>query len=295
MRRAVTAQLLALGASIGLHALAFEVLPGPTAREARSGDRTAPPAASSIVAFEATSMSATDHGDGKGAPWPRSVPIASAQKLDGEAVTPIPPRRRPRRARRSPRPPPPPRPSPAPEGLPGEIGEHEASTGAPRAVESDGTAAAKDSVGEAAAGSLPEPLAVNGTRRVAGTEADGGEGSGAGRSGTNTTGAGDATPGDPLADNHAEEEALRAITRRLFAAATPCYPRSAQMRGQEGVAQMRFCLDARGTPSQISLVRSSGFAQLDVAARCTIERAAPFPPLPGRCLTVPIRFALRRR
>ena len=108
-----------------------------------------------------------------------------------------------------------------------------------------------------------------------GTERGGG-GAGAGRPG----------PSDAL---------LRAIGQRLADAATPCYPRSAQKRGHEGVAQVRFCIDQRGAPKQIALVRSSGWAQLDAAARCTVDRAAPFPPLPDQCLTVPIRFALRRR
>lgn len=90
-------------------------------------------------------------------------------------------------------------------------------------------------------------------------------------------------------------EVLRAITDRLADAASVCYPRAAQRRGHEGVAQMRFCLDENGAPHQIALVHSSGRPQLDAAARCAIERAAPFPPLPGQCLTVPIRFALRRR
>jgi len=90
-------------------------------------------------------------------------------------------------------------------------------------------------------------------------------------------------------------EVLRAITDRLADAASVCYPRAAQRRGHEGVARMRFCLDENGAPHQIALVHSSGRPQLDAAARCAIERAAPFPPLPGQCLTVPIRFALRRR
>lgn len=108
-----------------------------------------------------------------------------------------------------------------------------------------------------------------------------------------------AGPGDGSAGAGQSEAgaaaALRAIAQRLAQAATPCYPRSAQRRGREGVAEMRFCVDERGAPSQIALVRSSGFPQLDAAARCTIDRAAPFPPLPNQCLTVPIRFALRRR
>ncbi|MDR0965265.1 MAG: TonB family protein [Myxococcales bacterium] len=90
-----------------------------------------------------------------------------------------------------------------------------------------------------------------------------------------------------------DAELLRTIAHRLDASATPCYPRSAQRQGREGVSTMRFCIDESGAPSNVALVHSSGIAQLDAAAHCVIDRAAPFPPLPKHCLTVPIRFALR--
>lgn len=52
--------------------------------------------------------------------------------------------------------------------------------------------------------------------------------------------------------------------------------------GFRGIAVVRFAVDAQGRLSALSLVQSSGSAQLDEAALSVIRRAAPFPsPPPG--------------
>lgn len=75
------------------------------------------------------------------------------------------------------------------------------------------------------------------------------------------------------------------------------YPTAARARRQEGVAQVRFTLDARGRVLDASLVRSSGHAVLDREALDTVRRAAPLPaPPPGSAdpltLVVDIDFFL---
>ena len=162
--------------------------------------------------------------------------------------------------------------TPSSEAVAAKASEEAVASGAPDAVQSDASAhglAAATSMNAASSATLAP--AGPGASSAAGTSSGQGNGQGIG------------------------DEDLRAISDRLAEAASPCYPRAAQRRGHEGVAQMRFCLDETGAPHEIALVHSSGRPQLDAAARCAIERAAPFPPLPGQCLTVPIRFALRRR
>ncbi len=55
------------------------------------------------------------------------------------------------------------------------------------------------------------------------------------------------------------------------------YPTASQRLREEGTVQVRVLVDARGTPQQMALARSSGFAQLDAAALATV-RATRFKP-----------------
>lgn len=77
------------------------------------------------------------------------------------------------------------------------------------------------------------------------------------------------------------------------------YPRRAQMRRLEGIAQLEIELNADGQPRASRIVESSGHRLLDQAVRQMILRAQPFPSPPaeldvaGRVITVPVEFSLR--
>ena len=75
------------------------------------------------------------------------------------------------------------------------------------------------------------------------------------------------------------------------------YPVAAQRRGDEGVALVRFVVDRAGNVSSVTLVRSSGHADLDSEAISWVGRAQPVPPPPEIAgsridLVIPLRFAL---
>lgn len=76
------------------------------------------------------------------------------------------------------------------------------------------------------------------------------------------------------------------------------YPADAQARQQQGVAKVRFTLDARGHVLTRALVDSSGVASLDAESLALIERAQPFPAPPSGIsppveVVVPVRFSFR--
>lgn len=58
------------------------------------------------------------------------------------------------------------------------------------------------------------------------------------------------------------------------------YPESARQRGAKGIATVRFVLDEFGRIASVSLLRSSGEADLDAESVAVVNRAAPFPPPP---------------
>lgn len=93
-----------------------------------------------------------------------------------------------------------------------------------------------------------------------------------------------------------DERALSAIAARLAAAAEgKCYPRQARRRGIEGTALIRFCIGKDGQAGGVDVVRTSGSPLLDGAASCVVAAAAPFgPQVHPRCVSVPVRFRLRR-
>jgi TonB family protein len=82
------------------------------------------------------------------------------------------------------------------------------------------------------------------------------------------------------------------LNARLQAAAARCYPDSARRFRQAGVAQVEFCLDARGALMKSSIQRSSGIGALDDAATgCVLPGALPAGPEVGAgCFTLPVRF-----
>lgn len=76
------------------------------------------------------------------------------------------------------------------------------------------------------------------------------------------------------------------------------YPRTARLRGLEGVVQIAMTIDRAGRVLEAVVARSSGARLLDRAAIEMVERAAPAPPPPAHwpaaqtVFIVPIRFAL---
>ena len=58
------------------------------------------------------------------------------------------------------------------------------------------------------------------------------------------------------------------------------YPETARQRGAKGVAVIGFVLDGAGGIASVSMLRSSGEADLDAESVALVNRAAPFPPPP---------------
>ncbi|MGI8568295.1 MAG: energy transducer TonB [Methylocella sp.] len=58
------------------------------------------------------------------------------------------------------------------------------------------------------------------------------------------------------------------------------YPKTARQRGAKGIATIWFVLDESGRIASVSLLRSSGEADLDAESVSLVNRAAPFPPPP---------------
>ena len=77
------------------------------------------------------------------------------------------------------------------------------------------------------------------------------------------------------------------------------FPPEAQEEGEQGVVLMRVTLSHDGRVLAMSLVRSSGFADLDAEAPAWIQRASPLPAFPSSItaqqinLVIPLRFSLQ--
>ncbi|QFT55414.1 energy transducer TonB [Microbulbifer sp. THAF38] len=77
------------------------------------------------------------------------------------------------------------------------------------------------------------------------------------------------------------------------------YPRSAQIRRQQGIPWVRFTIDRQGKVLNVELHKPSGFATLDREVVALVRRAEPLPKppqdIPGATLTmaVPIEFFIR--
>jgi periplasmic protein TonB len=75
------------------------------------------------------------------------------------------------------------------------------------------------------------------------------------------------------------------------------YPRSAQVRGAEGMVKVRMMVGANGSVSNMEVTQTTAFDVLNREATKTIERAAPFPAPPGgspRTLVVPLVWKLNK-
>jgi TonB family protein len=85
---------------------------------------------------------------------------------------------------------------------------------------------------------------------------------------------------------------LGAFVERLRRSAQRCAPRRLAPGAEVSLARVRFCVDPSGQPEAVTLLQSTGDAQLDRAAvECVIPGAAPLP-ASDSCLVVPLRFSL---
>jgi len=80
----------------------------------------------------------------------------------------------------------------------------------------------------------------------------------------------------------------------------PAYPRTALRRGHAGTVQLRVLVDVDGRPLEVTIDRSSGFRELDEAARAQVLARWLFQPAVrnGRAVQavglIPITFDVRR-
>jgi protein TonB len=73
------------------------------------------------------------------------------------------------------------------------------------------------------------------------------------------------------------------------------YPQDAVARGEQGTVSLRVTMTSDGTVTDTTLVKSSGYAELDAEAAAWVRRASPLPPPPGGApvtLVVPLQFHL---
>jgi periplasmic protein TonB len=96
--------------------------------------------------------------------------------------------------------------------------------------------------------------------------------------------------GGPGAAGGGADPRLAELHRRLAEAAARCYPPAAQRLRLRGEVPLRFCLDAQGGASGLSLLGTTGSTLLDRSAlECVVPGAEPLPPLAG-CFQVAVRF-----
>jgi TonB family protein len=75
------------------------------------------------------------------------------------------------------------------------------------------------------------------------------------------------------------------------------YPEGAIRRGAKGTARIGFVLDELGGVASVSLLRSSGDADLDSESVALVRRASPFPPPPPevkRSFVIEVAFGIKK-
>lgn len=82
------------------------------------------------------------------------------------------------------------------------------------------------------------------------------------------------------------------VTRIIASKQT--YPRTAQMRGEEGTARVKVFIGASGSVERTELVAASGSSTLDKEALAMPTRAGSVPPPPGgaAAIIVPVTWKL---
>ncbi|MEO0031651.1 MAG: hypothetical protein RIS94_1409 [Pseudomonadota bacterium] len=84
---------------------------------------------------------------------------------------------------------------------------------------------------------------------------------------------------------------IKSVARAIASKQT--YPRTAQMRGEEGTARVKVYISASGSVEKTELVAPSGSSTLDREALALPTRAAiPAPPGGATSVTVPITWKL---
>lgn len=76
------------------------------------------------------------------------------------------------------------------------------------------------------------------------------------------------------------------------------YPISSRRKREQGTTTLSFKVNVRGKVFSESVLKSSGYAALDIAALMALEKASPLPPIPDEinkkelAFTVPFEFSL---
>ncbi|MFH1784349.1 MAG: energy transducer TonB [bacterium] len=102
----------------------------------------------------------------------------------------------------------------------------------------------------------------------------------------------------PLSERSFNGEASFAELIRKKIESVKLYPAHARMKNYTGEVHLRFLINTDGEVDKIKLVKSSGFDILDESAIKTVEKAAPFIPVPqilaasGVVVSLPIIFDL---
>jgi TonB family protein len=101
--------------------------------------------------------------------------------------------------------------------------------------------------------------------------------------------------GDGLPEGEETEglspEIIRLIGNAIKKAKT--YPALARRRGIEGTVYVSFRIGPEGEPSDITILKSSGFTILDAATVDVVKKAAPFPYIENR-IEVPVAYKLKK-
>jgi protein TonB len=77
------------------------------------------------------------------------------------------------------------------------------------------------------------------------------------------------------------------------------YPKASRRRGEQGIVQLHFVVQADGRLTDISVQRSSGSKRLDEAAISAVRRVSPINPIPASLgsdalsISVPIAYRLK--
>ncbi|MDO8282514.1 MAG: energy transducer TonB [Thermodesulfovibrionia bacterium] len=86
-----------------------------------------------------------------------------------------------------------------------------------------------------------------------------------------------------------ESDALKLISSAIEREKT--YPKIARRRGIEGTVHVSFRIGASGEPSEIEVLKSSGYNMLDEATMKAIKKAGPYPYIEDR-VEVPVTYRL---